>query len=682
MPTRPNRLLSRSLSASAFGGWAVASFSALLGAAAVAGAVRDHTSGRALWSGGSSVGLGAEIALLASGLGAYLLTRHPGHRLGVVFLASGFVWAVLAAADQWTTHALRLPPRALPGGGVTSWVGQWAKIIPVGLAAVTVLLFPDGQLSGRRRAFIWLSTVGVLVGSVVPAVALWPLRGPQLLHLSLPAALTAGDGRLRAAGVGILAGLVLVLLTLCVGVGGLARRALTESRTGRAQAKWLAFGVVLNVAFTAAGLVKPATAPLRLVGPVVLMGCIAVAVFRYRLFDIDRLISRTLVYGALCVILGLVYATLVIGAADLVGSSRHSAVAVAGATLVAAALFAPLRSRLQLSVDRCFDRRTYEALTRVRAFVNRLGEDRPQPGAFERMLSQVLRDPDLTVYFSARSGGLLDARGMSVAPPYATGAQLVTPVEHNGVRLGLVVHSAALDAEPAVLPRVLKAATAAFEHARLLAELGAQLAEVQASRARVVQASDDARRRVERDLHDGAQQRLVALALGIRADQRRLQVRLDPRVGDVLDQAVSEIQQAVEELRELASGVMPATLMAGGLTSAVAELIRRTPTPVTIEELPRHRMPPPVELTAWFVLSEAFANALKHAPGSALRVHGVLGDKALTLAVSDDGPGGARIAATGGLRGLADRVEARGGCLRLSSQTGLGTVLAVEIPCE
>ena len=192
-------------------------------------------------------------------------------------------------------------------------------------------------------------------------------------------------------------------------------------------------------------------------------------------------------------------------------------------------------------------------------------------------------------------------------------------------------------------------------------------------------AGDEQRRRIERDLHDGAQQRLVALALELRAAQMRLGTRLDPDTETVLEAAVGELQQAVTELRELAAGVHPAVLTEDGLEAALEPLAHRTPVPVAVTTTLAGRPPPEIEAAAYFVACEALANAVKHAAAS-VTISAVSRNGSLVIEVSDDGR--RRDMARGtGLRGLADRVEAHGGSLRVVSAPGRGTRVVGELPC-
>ncbi len=212
------------------------------------------------------------------------------------------------------------------------------------------------------------------------------------------------------------------------------------------------------------------------------------------------------------------------------------------------------------------------------------------------------------------------------------------------------------------------------------AELRARLEELRASRVRLVQAGDAARRRLERDLHDGAQSRLVALALLLRAARSRADA--DPELSGLLDRAQEDLRTSLAELRELARGIHPAVLSERGLAPALDGLISRAPLPVTLEAETQQRLPEPVESAAYFVVSEALANVAKYSGATHATVRVRRENRRVTVDVNDDGVGGADAARGSGLRGLADRVAALDGTLSLESPPGRGTRLHAEIPCN
>jgi signal transduction histidine kinase len=274
----------------------------------------------------------------------------------------------------------------------------------------------------------------------------------------------------------------------------------------------------------------------------------------------------------------------------------------------------------------------------------------------------------------------VDAAGSSFAVPDDGPRRAVTRIEHEGEPLAVLVHDPSLREESKLVEAVTAAARFALVNARLHAEVRAQLETVKESRARIASAADEERRRIERDLHDGAQQRLVGLALALRSAQRTLGDRADADVDRLLATTADELQVAVEELRALAHGIHPGTLTQAGLASALESLAARMPLPVTVEAL-AERLPPDVEATAYFVASEALANVAKHARASKAAIRARAADGSLVVEVEDDGVGGARPEPGSGLHGLADRVEAHGGRLKVDSAPGSGTRVVAEIPC-
>jgi signal transduction histidine kinase len=310
-----------------------------------------------------------------------------------------------------------------------------------------------------------------------------------------------------------------------------------------------------------------------------------------------------------------------------------------------------------------------------------LALERTPPQGIQDALAVSLGDPTLAVAFwLPEREDYVDAAGVSVELPNDDSRRVVTRLEHDGEPLAAFVHDASLLEEPQLLEAAGAAARLALENARLQADLRAQLAMVQDSRVRIVTAADEERRRIERDLHDGAQQRLVALALQLRSAQRQRDGKVDPEVDRLLASTVDELQLAVNELRELARGVHPAILTEEGLAAALESLTSRMALPVALAAS-EERLAPQVEATAYFIVCEALANVVKHARASKATVAATRRNGVLVVEVEDDGIGGARADNGSGLRGLADRVEALGGRLRVESAAGGGTRVVGEIPC-
>jgi signal transduction histidine kinase len=321
--------------------------------------------------------------------------------------------------------------------------------------------------------------------------------------------------------------------------------------------------------------------------------------------------------------------------------------------------------------------RTRLSRVRVASLVVELGRGVPV-GGLRDVLARALDDPSLQLAFAAPAGsGFVDASGQPVELPLGDPSRTVTRLEREDELLGVLVHDPAIEAEdPGLVEAVGNAARLALENERLAAEVRAQLEEVRASRARIVEAADAERRRVERDLHDGAQQRLVALAL-------RLQVasRTTPDAAALLEEATGELQTAIGEVRGLARGVHPTILTEAGLRAAVDALAERTPLPVTVD-IPERRFDRLVEATAYFVVAEALTNVARYAAAGEARVAAAEDGGRLVVTVTDDGRGGADPMQGSGLRGLADRLAAIDGTLTVASPPGGGTLVRAELPLE
>jgi signal transduction histidine kinase len=302
------------------------------------------------------------------------------------------------------------------------------------------------------------------------------------------------------------------------------------------------------------------------------------------------------------------------------------------------------------------------------------------PGRLRDALARALRDPSLTVaYWLADGERYVDADGRTVTLPDGP-EQTVTEVQREGRRIAALVHDPALADDPELVASAGAAAGLALENERLQAELRARLEELQASRARIVEAAQDERRRIERDLHDGTQQRLVSIAMALGLADSRL--GRDPSAAkSLLDEARASLTVALRELRELAQGIHPGILTERGLHAALEDLAYGARLPLELDVGLSERLPDRVEAAAYYVVSEALTNILKYAEASAVRVRVQRIDGRAVVEVADDGIGGADRARGTGLRGLSDRVDALGGRLLVESPPGRGTVVHAEIPC-
>jgi signal transduction histidine kinase len=301
------------------------------------------------------------------------------------------------------------------------------------------------------------------------------------------------------------------------------------------------------------------------------------------------------------------------------------------------------------------------------------------PGDLTPLLARTLSDPGVELAYPIGGDRWVDAEGRPVRPDPGDGRRRTTLVERDGHPLAALVHDVALD--PDLVRATAAAAGMALENERLHAELRAQLEEVRASRERIVLAGDAERRRVERDLHDGAQQRLLALSLALHTARRQLGNGQQSLVADTLERSGKELAQAIDELRELARGIHPTVLTDAGLAPAVAMVAGRASVPVEVD-VAEERFAPTVEATAYFVVSEALANVTKHACATRAGVTACRAGSLLHIEVCDDGRGGADPSRGSGISGLQDRVAAVGGTISVESTPGTGTVVRVDLPCE
>jgi signal transduction histidine kinase len=608
----------------------------------------------------------------AASVGTVLLLRRPRNPAGWCFAGLGISMSFSGILDGYAAVGAVADPGSLPGADVAAVLGDASFIPWLVLVSLALHLTP----TGRPVSAAWGR---VAAGTVLAGAVWWAAK--LLSNTTLdqpfnavrnPMAVPQWAGAVEA--VRGVAGALTGLGLLAAGLSLLVR---FRRSTGveRRQLHWLALAVIplplfLGLSFYGAGTERPLLVIVSTMGYVAVIPIAAgLAIGQYHLYDVDHVLSRTATYvllsgGVLTVYVGgvvVIDRTL----SGLSAGDRSTVSAAVAALAVACA--APMRSRLQNAVDRRFSRRRFSALAVVRSHARE-----PEPGAtIDTVLRQALGDPSVAVaYWIAVRDKWVTADG---GPPADVDRTHVEATRH-----GQPVARVAYDpdrCDPELVRAVSVEALPALETTGLRAALALELVEVQASRARIVQAQLGERQRIERDLHDGAQQRLLAMAMELQAalvngDATRL--RQAAQVG------VDRAQATVRELRELANGLHPAALMDGGLAAAVEELAGRVPGPLDLH-VDETRYPLAVEGTAWFIVCEAVANAMKHAAGARVRVDvGPIGAGVL-VRVSDDGPGIADPDG-GGLRGLADRAAAVGGLLSVRSNNR-GTVIEAELPC-
>jgi signal transduction histidine kinase len=630
-------------------------------------------------------------ALVFVAVGALTASRRPANLVGWMLIAIGACWQLDHLAGTARIYLAFVRPDR-PGGALTAWLFDVLWILPVCGLPLLILVMPTGRLPSRRwRPAAWAAGSAAL--SLLISVGLRPGPLTSTPSVANPFGVAAIEPFAPT-----LEGLATVLLVAAT-AAALVSIVVRYRRGGyvtRLQLKWVILASALVVvALVAANVLEALGADARTLAlvrtmPLVLVpvAC-GVAILRHRLFDIDLVISKLLVYGALAAGIVVLYVAVVVGVGRLVGAGDEPNVALAvTATALAALAFDPARRGLQQMTNRAVygNRATpYETLA---AMSRRVGSWHEPSELLDRMARAIA---DATggrgEVWVVRETGL--TRVATWPQPIHEGprpitehrrdadADMVFPVHHAGLELGALTvskpkgeHLSA--SEHRLLVDLAGSAAFVLENARLVDE-------VRASRQRLVATQDTERRRVERDLHDGAQQRLLELALTLRRAEREID---DGPAVETIAAALHQLQLALAELRDLARGIHPAILTEQGLTAALKSLTARSPVVVELDLAIDVRLSAPLESTAYFVASEALTNVTKHA-GEPVRVrlvahHG--DDETLRIEISDDGPGGADRHGTG-LQGLADRVAALGGRFEVVSPVGGGTRISAVLPC-
>jgi signal transduction histidine kinase len=629
--------------------------------------------------GGVAGGAFLALALAYGTVGAVVAFRVPGNRIGWLFSLIALLSALNGLTYSYAEYGIYAVEQPLAREAALVW-SSLELVAP--LLGLSLLLLPDGRLPSR----LWrpVAAALLLATALLPLSRLLvpgPLEDP-FGGITNPLGIAGARDALEALDLGAW---TLTWLAVIAAVIAVRLRLRRSQGVERQQLKWVlavtsAVGVVV-VLDMGTWFIWPeghlqermAVMGLAFAG---IPAAAGIAILRYRLYDIDIVINRALVYGALTVLLAITYVgiTLLLGTA--LGSG--SAPATAAATLAVALAFRPLRARLQEAVDRRFNRARYDALMRIASFLEEVRAGRGVPEDVQEVLRQVLDDPRLELRFMLpESERYVDAHGMPVTDSPDDDRRR-TRIDRAGAPIAEVLHAPSTHEHPDMLRRVVEAAGLAIEIVRLRVELRRQLDELAASRTRIVAAGDEERRRIERDLHDGAQQRLVSIGLALRHAQHQLGA--GSGAAETLNAALAEVTVAIRELRELAHGVRPSQLDAG-LGPALAELASRVPVQVAVDAS-RERFPAEIEAAAYFVACEALTNAAKHAQASRVSLSAQRRNGNLVIRVADDGVGGATPTGGSGLNGLADRIGAHGGTLRIESERGSGTTLIAELPCE
>jgi signal transduction histidine kinase len=596
--------------------------------------------------------------------GAAVVWSHPRHRVGwllvvTAFLNATFTDALLAYGKQAGLHGW---PAAAPAQVVA--LSGW-MVAALGLILL-FLWFPDVRVSGPGRWIPWVWALGALLG--LPGWALNPRLGPEFIGHVNPYGASATWTE-----VFFLCGIALVVVALLASVVVFVLRFRSSEGVEHLQLKWMAFAAaVVAVVLPASTVLWTVWPPVQLIAAAALTllpVATSVAILRYHLYDVDLIVSRTVAYAAITGVLAATYAAVVV----LAGAALSSPVAAAVGAFVVAVAFRPVRDRIQAAVDRRFRRARYETRRVMTDFVDALRPGVASVDDLEDQLRGAVGEPTCTIAFDTGTVGLLDIHGQPVADD--VGRNVRTTIATSARLTPVVGHP------PGVERLVLEAMDSgrlAFEIAALQVELRRQVDELDASRARVTAIADNERRRLARDLHDGAQQRLVTVGLTLRHVQHTLDGSAPQAIHD-LDEAVGELAYAIDDLRELAGGLRPSSLD-HGLRAALDDLASRTPTPVQLD-VTTERFTPEIETAAYFIAAEGLTNAVKHARARRIVLAVAHDDGHLVVTVDDDGMGGADLRRGTGLLGLADRARSHGGALEITSRPGAGTSLRATLPC-
>jgi signal transduction histidine kinase len=659
-----------------------------------------------------------------------LIVRRAANRIGWLLLTAGVLIAVDAVASGYGVLGIR-HPGTLPGAALVGLFAEWVFVPLFMTLVVTFLLFPDGRLPSPRwwPAGCAVAVVGVL-GMVGFAI------GPRLVLLPAPGGTVSFPNPLGVAALSpIWSNLLLGTLT-AIGVASLPLLAIvvaalvTRFRRGgpevRQQVKWLAFALAVMLVAQLLGPVRDA-APSDSAGDLlitvsdtvsavvplaVVPAIVTLAILKYRLYQIDIIINKTVKYALLSAVLTGVYAAIVVGIGTAANASGGPLLTVTAAVVIAL-LFEPVRRRAQSLANRLvYGRRAtpYQVLAdfaehmagqldaatalqrmaallggatgalRVRVWV-RVGEEYRAEATWPVAKGEAGEEAAYV-----RDHGLLSPAGSSPQPATERTAE----VRHSGELLGALTLVKPVDepvspAEETLLANVASQAGLVLRNVRLTAELRATIDELTASRRRLVRAQDEERHRIERNLHDGAQQQLVALAVLLRLMD---DVADEPaEVRQLTAQLRDGVQSAIDDLRALARGIYPPLLAEQGLPSALRAQAVRTPLPVRVEADGIGRFARETEAAVYFCVLEALQNAAKYAQAAQAVVTLGRRDGYLEFSVTDDGVGfdpaalGDAAGREGsGLQGMADRLAAAGGHLSTRSVPGEGTVIAGRLP--
>ena len=639
----------------------------------------------AVW--GFSYVFEAVLSLAVPAVGFVLASRRPGNRIGWLFLAAGLALELRAFSQQYALHALIAVPGSWPAGRLFGWLFNWLWVIPLAMLALVFPIFPTGHLrSPRWRPAAWFVVSALAlatVGALVAATRIWMRPFTHSFQRSFQ--------------MGALLDLVpvfIVLAALVVGVIALVVRFTRSAGEERLQLKWFAAAAVLVVVtlIVTFPISSAVTNMLLNLAVLCLWVAVAIAVLKHRLYDIDIVISKTVQYGSLAVFITTVYVALVAGIGTLAGNRRSPLLAALAAAVVAVA-FQPVRQWAGRLANRVVYGRRATPYQVLSAFARRIGGTYASQEVLPQMAQTVaagtgaeqvvvwLRVDDQLRPEASSDGsphaGPLHVEGQEL--PQLLDGDTSVPVVHQGELLGAISVTMPKD-EPLRPAGQQLVADVASQAGLVLANAGL-IEDLRASRQRLVAAQDEERRRLERNLHDGAQQDLVALALkaqlaDITVDQNPAQAK------QILGELKADATGALDNLRDLARGIYPPLLADMGLAAALSAQASKSPLPVTVETDGIGRFPQATEAAVYFCCLEALQNIAKYAHATQGHICLQVQNETLRFTVSDDGAGydTHHTPLGSGQRNMADRLAALGGTLQVRSAPGQGTAITGHFP--
>ena len=654
-----------------------------------------------------------------SAVAGVIFWRQPQSRFSWVVAPTVLVLALDVFSAEYAVRGLVVEPSSLPLADVAAWSQKvWQELAGLG-AIAAILLFPDGSLKSARWRLV-LGAAAIVVGAHLLAglddpYPIWVgLIEKQPVPVTVPPALWPAGATLSW----LTSALTWAELAMGIVAGaGVLLRLASSGGDARLQLKWFAYAAAIYCLTNLLGFTDQLPLPDWLpfadftnsdpahavsgwgslstvfAGMVLVPAAVAVAILRYRLYDIDIVISRTILFGGMAAFVAATYGIVVAGVGSLFGQRAGlSPLLTLLAIALAAALLEPVRGRLyRLANMVVYGRRAtpYEVLS---DFVRSVGRAESSDVLLPRM-ADLLREGTAaaSVEVWVRVDDRLHLAGASPANANSRpavndvgelrlrsgAASAVAQVFHETELLGAIIVVPARgerlgSTERLLLDDLASQAGLVFSRFRLVEEL-------RESRSRIVAAQDLERRRIERNLHDGAQQRFVnaLLALGMAEVARSRR----SRAGELLERAAAEVREGLAELRELARGLHPTLLTESGLGAAVHGLADRSPIVTSVLMGNDRRFPEAVEVTAYYVVAEALANAAKHSRASEVKIRIDHSAERLLVEVADDGLGGCDLRQGSGLLGLQDRVAAVGGSLTVYSPPGKGTRIRADLPC-